>query len=64
MNDEYYYIKIKSFEYDKPDQFLVEGDVSPSPEGIRVFDDLDEAISVKKMLLEGCSTYTVEIVRF
>ena len=64
MNDEYYYIKIKSFEYDKPDQFLVEGGVSPSPKGICVFDDLDEAIGIKKTWLEGCPNYIVEIVRF
>lgn len=64
MNDEYYYIKIKSFEYDMPDRFLIEGEFSPSPKGVRVFDDLDDAIGVKKMLLDGCPNYTVEIVRF
>jgi len=64
MNDEYYYIKIKSFEYDEPDQFLVEGGFSPYPKDIRIFDDLDVAIGVKKMLVEGCPKYTVEIVRF
>lgn len=64
MNDEYYYIKIKSFEYDKPDWFMVEGGFSPSPKGVRVFDDIDEAIDVKKMVQDDHKGYTVEIVRF
>lgn len=66
MNDEYYYIKLKSFEYDTPDLFLIEGGFSPSPKGVRVFDDVDEAINVKKTIQEGHKSYgyKIEIERF
>lgn len=61
---EYYYIKIKSIEYDRPDWFLTTEGVSTSPEGIRVFNDLDEAIDIKKIVQGEHKGYTVEIVRF
>lgn len=62
---EYYYIKIKSIEYDQPDGFLTEDGVFlPFPKGIRVFNDLDEAIDMKKIVQDEHKGYTVEIVRF
>lgn len=63
MNDEYYYIKLKSIDYDKPDWFLVEDGLSHSPKGIRIF-TIDEAIDVKKFLQEFHKGYIVEIRRF
>ena len=66
MNDEYYYIKLKSFDYDQPDRFLTDLGLSISPQGVRVFDDLDEAIDIKKTIQEGHKSYgyKIEIVRF
>lgn len=63
MNDEYYYIKIKSIEYDQPDRYMIEDGFSLSPIGIRVFDDIDEAIDIKNNLQKE-HNYKVEIVRF
>lgn len=64
MGFEYYYIKIKSIEYDRPDWFLVEDGVSPSPKGVRIFNTVDEAIEVKQFLQKDHKGYTVEIERF
>lgn len=72
MNNEYYYIKLKSINYDEPDWFLVDADslspnewVSPTPKGITIFDDLDKAIDAKIRLKEYFfKDYIVEIVRF
>ena len=64
MSEEYYYIKIRSIEYDRPDWFVTKGGFSPSPNGIRVFDDIDEAIDVKKIVQDGHQGYRVEIRRF
>lgn len=63
MNNEYYYIKIKSIEYDQPDWYMIEDGFSLSPIGIRVFDDIDEAIDIKNKLQKE-HNYKVEIERF
>lgn len=66
MNDEYYYIKIRSIEYDGPDYFLTdEGIMSLNPRGIRVFNDIDDAIETKNHLKNSYSNfYYIDIVRF
>lgn len=61
---EYFYIKIKSIEYDQPDWFLVEDGLSHSPKGVIIFYTIDEAIELKQFLQEGHKGYTVEIERF
>ena len=64
MGIEYYYIKLKSIDYDERDWFLVEDGLSHSPNGVRIFYTIDEAIDVKKFLQEVHKGYTVEIERF
>lgn len=62
--NEYYYIKLKSIDYDKPDWFLVEDGFSHSPKGVRIFYTIDEASEVKRFLQEFHKGCTVEIERF
>ena len=64
MNDEYYYIKLKSIDYDQPDWFLSKDGISPHPDRVKVFSDLDDAIETKNYLKSLYAGYNLEIVRF
>lgn len=64
MNNEYYYIKLKSIDYDKPDWFLANSGLSPHPGRLKIFNNIDEAIEAKNYYKSLYAGYYLEIVRF